>query len=173
MIHVRQQLIYKNLGEGQKYYIHPLKTETSKRDIPLTETARKSLIKQRELDFILGRRSKEKSLEGKRNFVFINSVGKQFTPQSLDHPLINIVNTYNKRECVIAEGECREPILLPHITAHILRHTAYTRLAEAGIDPKALQVIMGHSDIATTMDIYNHADYERIQNEMKKAENII
>jgi len=53
---------------------------------------------------------------------------------------------------------------------HILRHTACTRLAEAGIDPKALQVIMGHSDIATTMDIYNHADYERIQNEMKKAE---
>ena len=29
---------------------------------------------------------------------------------------------------------------------------------------------MGHSGIATTMDIYNHADYERIQNEMKKAE---
>ena len=56
---------------------------------------------------------------------------------------------------------------------HILRHTVCTRLAEAGIDPKALQVIMGHSDIATTMDIYNHADYERIQNEMKKAENII
>ena len=56
---------------------------------------------------------------------------------------------------------------------HILRHTACTRLAEAGIDPKALQVIMGHSGIATTMDIYNHADYERIQNEMKKAENII
>ena len=173
VIHVRQQLIYKNLGEGQKYYIHPLKTETSKRDIPLTETARKSLIKQRELDFILGRRAKEKSLDGKKNYVFINSVGKQFTPQSLDHPLINIVNTYNKRECVIAEGERREPILLPHITAHILRHTACTRLAEAGIDPKALQVIMGHSDIATTMDIYNHADYERIQNEMKKAENII
>ena len=173
VIHVRQQLIYKNLGEGQKYYIHPLKTETSKRDIQLTEAARKSLIKQRGLDFILGRRAKEKSLDGKKNYVFINSVGKQFTPQSLEHPLINIVNTYNKRESVIAEGEHREPVLLPHITAHILRHTACTRLAEAGIDPKALQVIMGHSDIATTMDIYNHADYERIQNEMKKAENII
>ena len=26
--------------------------------------------------------------------------------------------------------------------------------------------VLGHSDIATTMDIYNHADYERIQNEM-------
>ena len=24
VIHVRQQLIYKNLGEGQKYYIHPM-----------------------------------------------------------------------------------------------------------------------------------------------------
>ena len=70
VIHVRQQLIYKNLGEGQKYYIHPLKTETSKRDIPLTETARKSLIKQRELDFILGRRFKGKVPGGEKKFCF-------------------------------------------------------------------------------------------------------
>lgn len=70
--------------------------------------------------------------------------------------------------------EKRNIFFVPYLTRpHILRHTACTRLAEAGIDPKALQVIMGHSDIATTMDIYNHADYERIQNEMKKAENII
>lgn len=56
---------------------------------------------------------------------------------------------------------------------HILRHTACTRMAEAGIDPKTLQYIMGHGDISTTMDIYNHVDSVRVQNEMKKLENII
>ena len=56
---------------------------------------------------------------------------------------------------------------------HILRHTACTRMAEAGIDPKTLQYIMGHSDISTTMDIYNHVDSVRVQNEMKKFENVM
>ena len=46
-------------------------------------------------------------------------------------------------------------------------------MAEAGIDPKTLQYIMGHSDISTTMDIYNHVDSVRVQNEMKKFENVM
>lgn len=62
---------------------------------------------------------------------------------------------------------------LPHISAHILRHTACTRLAESGIDPKTLQYIMGHSSIAVTMDIYNHVDTVRVKNEMEKAEDVI
>ena len=45
--------------------------------------------------------------------------------------------------------------------------------AEAGIDPKVLQVIIGHADIGITMNIYNHTDSERMQGEMKKLENIM
>ena len=36
---------------------------------------------------------------------------------------------------------------LPNITPHILRHTFCTRLANAGMNPKALQYIMGHANI--------------------------
>ncbi len=43
-------------------------------------------------------------------------------------------------------------------------------MAESGMDPKVLQTIMGHSDIAVTMRIYNHADQERTEREMKKME---
>lgn len=46
-------------------------------------------------------------------------------------------------------------------------------MAEVGIDPKVLQVIMGHSNIGITMDIYNHVDAVRVQNEMKKFENVM
>ena len=53
---------------------------------------------------------------------------------------------------------------------HILRHTACTRMAEAGMDPKILQGIMGHSDISMTMNVYNHGSIERMQNEMKKLD---
>ena len=41
------------------------------------------------------------------------------------------------------------------------------------MDVKVLQTIMGHSNIAVTMEVYNHVDKVRVQNEMKKLENII
>lgn len=40
--------------------------------------------------------------------------------------------------------------------------------AEAGIDPKVLQVIMGHSDPAVTMKVYNHVDQERMKKEIRE-----
>ncbi|MBT9804124.1 MULTISPECIES: tyrosine-type recombinase/integrase [Blautia] len=55
----------------------------------------------------------------------------------------------------------------------MLRHTFCTRCAEAGLDIKVLQMIMGHSDISITMNIYNHVDAARVQNEMKKLENVM
>lgn len=46
---------------------------------------------------------------------------------------------------------------LPHITPHILRHTFCTRLAQKNMNPKNLQYIMGHSNIAITLNLYAHA----------------
>ena len=45
---------------------------------------------------------------------------------------------------------------LPNITPHVLRHTFCTKMARLGMTPKALQEIMGHSEIAVTMDTYTH-----------------
>lgn len=42
------------------------------------------------------------------------------------------------------------------IKFHALRHTYATRLFEAGVAPKTVQKLMGHSDIETTMNIYVH-----------------
>ncbi|MCH1964888.1 tyrosine-type recombinase/integrase [Paraclostridium sordellii] len=39
---------------------------------------------------------------------------------------------------------------------HGLRHTYATRLFEANVPPKTVQVLMGHYDISITMDIYTH-----------------
>ena len=122
------------------------------------------------MDFVLGKRVKERPIEGIKGFVFITSNGTPILPFNFNDVLRNITNAYNKKESKLAAAEHREPILLPHITAHILRHTACTRMAEAGMDPKILQGIMGHSDISMTMNVYNHGSIERMQNEMKKLE---
>lgn len=49
-------------------------------------------------------------------------------------------------------------------TSHILRHTFLTLLAGEGIDPKTIQAIAGHGDIAITMNRYVHAQNELICN---------
>ena len=48
---------------------------------------------------------------------------------------------------------------LPNITPHTMRHTFCTRLAQAGMNPKDLQYIMGYSNITMTLNYYAHADY--------------
>jgi integrase len=45
---------------------------------------------------------------------------------------------------------------LPNITIKGLRHTHATLLLQAGVNPKVVQERLGHSNIATTMDIYSH-----------------
>lgn len=52
------------------------------------------------------------------------------------------------------------------ISCHWLRHSFATRCVEAGINPKALQAILGHRDLATTMDLYAEATEELKQAEI-------
>ena len=42
-------------------------------------------------------------------------------------------------------------------------------MASAGINPKHLQYLMGHSDLSVTMNTYTHAEYENVEKELKTA----
>ena len=45
---------------------------------------------------------------------------------------------------------------IPRFSMHVLRHTFATRCIEAGMKPKTLQTILGHSNIGITMNRYVH-----------------
>ncbi len=170
VIHVRQQLVYKNFGDGCRFYLQELKTEAGRRDIPLTADARKSLIRQKELYLLLGKGQRQQETAGVSDYVFTNTQGKPYATNAINSMLKSIMGAYNKLETERAEKEFRIPVLLPHISAHILRHTACTRLAESGLEPKVLQYIMGHANISVTMDIYTHLDFSQIQKKMEEVQ---
>ncbi len=46
---------------------------------------------------------------------------------------------------------------LPHMRFHDLRHSAATILLAMNVHPKVVQEILGHSQIAMTLDVYSHA----------------
>ena len=47
-----------------------------------------------------------------------------------------------------------------------------SNMARAGMNPKTLQYLMGHSDIGVTMNTYTHLGLEDAQNEMVRLEEL-
>ncbi len=58
--------------------------------------------------------------------------------------------------------------LLPHITPHVFHNTFCTNMANAGMDIKNLQYVMGHSDVGVTLNVYTHASFDRAAEQMEK-----
>lgn len=172
-IFIDHQLIYKKAPDGKtKFIITDTKSESGHREIPMTNDIYNALADQRQYKMFMGT-PRDYTVDGYSKFIFTTKSGKPIAPNGFNNAMKNVVETYNKRETMMAESDNRQPVLLPHISAHTFRHTGCTRMAEAGIDIKVLQRIMGHSDIAITMDVYNHVNDDRIQNELEKLESMM
>jgi integrase len=168
-IRISHQMNYERMDGEMKYFISTPKTESGNREIPMTEQVYKAFVEQKKLCMLLGRRG-DYELDGYSGFVFLNSNQRPYNYKSFNYVLYGIVKRYNAEERMQARKEKREPVLLPVISSHILRHTGCTRMAEAGMDVKVLQTIMGHSDPAVTMKVYNHVDKERMKKEIRKID---
>lgn len=147
------------------------KTSAGIRELPMTAKCYQALLEQKNNQVLSGI-NHNLEIGGIKNFVFTTSAGTPYTPSNVNFFLGNIVKAYNKIEQSLAVKENREAKLLPQISCHTLRHTACTRLAECNVDIKVLQKFMGHADIKTTMNIYNHVDSVRMRNEIEKAERV-
>lgn len=65
------------------------------------------------------------------------------------------------------------PMVIPHITAHWLRHTFITMMYKAGVDIMTASKQAGHADINTTLQIYTHLDNEYKNEQMDKLDDYL
>ena len=127
-------------NDGELYIGEP-KTRAGRRSIPLTSRA-KDILK------------------ACRNGKVVN-IGYVFSSQGQPISYAN----YNRALKTICKDLKIEPF-----TMHTLRHSFATRCIEAGMNPKTLQYILGHSRIEMTMDLYVHVTDETVIKEMAKFE---
>lgn len=72
----------------------------------------------------------------------------------------DLVFPTRKNHVILRENLLRKMKLFNGHTVKDLRHTYATRAAEGGINPKVLQLLLGHARIETTLSYYTHISEE-------------
>lgn len=101
------------------------------------------------------------TISGMTGFIFVNEEGRLRSPEAINRAIDTITRWCNKEEEQKAQEESREPIIIPHFSCHVFRHTFCTRFCENETNVKVIQEIMGHANISITMDIYAKATEEK------------
>lgn len=161
IININHSLIYRPDEYTGKsgFYISTPKTKAGEREIPMFEAVRKALLNERMRQMREG--FNQTVIDGYSGFIFSNRFNGVLSPHNINRAIERITRDYNVEESELAARQNREPLLLPHFSVHNLRHTFCTRMCENESNIKVIQEIMGHSDISTTMDVYNEATRDK------------
>lgn len=139
--------------------IEPTKTRAGTRKLPITEDVAmmfRAIIEDRPKPKI------EKMVGGYSGFLYLDKNDLPEVALHWEHRFRHMVNRYNEIYRV----------QMPKITSHVCRHTYCSNMAKAGMNPKTLQYLMGHSDIGVTMNTYTHLGLEDAQDEMIRMEEL-
>ena len=151
-IRVEKQLIRENKGA---YHVEKTKTESGVRFIPMSDEvfqSLKNILKNRK------KPQKQMMVDGCTGFLLLDKNGNPKLALHLEHHMQWTMKKYRKTRT--------EP--LPTVTPHVLRHTFCTNMANAGMDLKSLQYLMGHADAGVTLNVYTHASYAHAEQSMQK-----
>lgn len=125
---------------SMEYVIQPTKTNAGTRIIPITAEIFEmfqSIIENRPKYKI------EKVVDGHTGFLFLDKKYMPLVALHWEHRFKHMVNRYNEIY----------KVQMPSITPHVCRHTYCSNQAKAGMNPKTLQYLMGHSDIGVTIPV--------------------
>ena len=142
-----------------KYVIQGTKTNAGNRKLPMSDDVCdcfRTIIEEREAPKI------EKMVDSYSGFLFVDEDGMPLVAMHWEHRFNNMVNRYNE---IFREQ-------MPNITPHVCRHTYCSIQARAGMYPKTLQYLMGHSDINVTMNTYTLLGLEDAVDEMNRMQQL-
>lgn len=122
------------------------KSKSGYRTIPLTEEAIRILKDQKEKN----KKIKVIPMEF-AEYIFLCRKGTPIKNSTYDTSLFKIC----------------DKVGMKRFSMHVLRHTFATRCIEAGMKPKTLQMLLGHSNIGITMNLYVHTTEEEKQKEIE------
>ena len=154
VLHVRQQI---QRIEGELRQVD-LKTDAGSRDEPLLTAAVEVLTEQR------ARQSNARIVAGDRwqgtsdhlELVFTTRSGRPIEPRNLYRSFLRICAQHGLRR----------------ITVHGLRHTNITLQKNLNVPDRDIQVIVGHADVRTTQNIYEHVDLTNQRDALEKVERL-
>ena len=102
----------------------------------------------------------EPMVDGYAGFLFLDKNDKPMVALHWEKYLEHIIEKYNKIY----------RIQMPKVTPHVCRHTFCSNMAKSGMNPKALQYLMGHSDISVTLNTYTHVNLEDAREEVARIQ---
>ncbi len=154
-LQVKKRLVYKR-GVGT-ILEEQTKTKSSRRTIKISNRLVSILKghkkKQLEMRLQLG-----PEYNTDNNFVFAKEDGSAFSPNHVNVRLTRLLKKAN---------------LPTKYGIHTLRHTFATINLENKVSPKVVQIMLGHSTISTTLDIYSHVDIELQEEAVNKLDEAI
>lgn len=118
------------------------KTYAGIREVPIPSFMRSEIINQMRL-----------SENNKEKLLFVNTKGNYVRPTTANDNLRILLKKLG----------------IENISSHSLRHTYGTRCIEAGMRPVALQRLMGHTDIAVTLNTYTSIFNKYKESELEKV----
>jgi integrase len=147
IVHIRNQLQRRTGGFSQG----PVKTKAGQRDLPLLTPVRQALLAHHALSSTTRLNSPENEL------VFTNALGQPRDPSSFRVSFQRLARRNDIRV----------------ISVHDVRHTTATLLKDLGVSARDAQLILGHADIATTQQIYQHVSPENRREALELVESAL
>ena len=102
----------------------------------------------------------EPMVDGKSGFLYFDKNKSICYSLHWEHYFQHIIQKYNNTY----------KVQMPVITPHVCRHTYCTNMAKSGMNPKALQYLMGHSEISVTLNTYTHVNLEDAREEIARIQ---
>ena len=134
------------------------KSKTSRRDIPMNDTIKRVLQMQKEKMSLLYGEVYTRKMDSN---VFRGSNGAMAVASAtVSYSIESVLKRLRK-----------QGIEIERFTHHAFRDTFATRYIEEGGNMKTLQMILGHSSLAMTADLYAHVLPSTKQQEMNQVEN--